>query len=556
MKFQRKRGSLFSLLTDSAPDRVFISLLFGIAAGLAYALIIPLILLSLSSVSNKLIEPASDQQFYLGGYLVVSPKFALAYIFLCGFILITRTASLVLLNHVAIQAALQLRERLYQRISHLPIAELENIGPSKLLAIITTDVPRLIMGATAIPNLLISSVTIFGSLLLLLYMNANVFYFIILVIILGAVTYRIPVALGQKYLAKAREVFDRIQEGIRGLLYGAKELKLNKHTRSNFMNEELSVPESLYCSNQKRAAVLILSATSYGTLISFFAIGVVAYALAPFYGLENQNTVGIVMVLLYITGPLSVILNSVTPILSGAVSAKKLEDTLALMPVETTPDSEDVLEFSSLSLRQIEYSYLAEDKEQPFLLGPIDLTLKRGEILFIVGGNGCGKSTLGKLLSLHYIPSSGSIHFGDTEVTAETREKCRQDISAVFPDYYLFNKLFSITDPTQLEAAGKYLKYLKLDNKVNISKQEFSTLALSSGQRKRLALLISYVEDKNLYIFDEWAADQDPEFKEVFYRHILSDLKAAQKIVVVITHDDRYFEVADRVVKLENGIIA
>ena len=66
-------------------------------------------------------------------------------------------------------------------------------------------------------------------------------------------------------------------------------------------------------------------------------------------------------------------------------------------------------------------------------------------------------------------------------------------------------------------------------------------------------LLTAYLEDRAVYVFDEWASDQDPIFKELFYLHILKRLKERQKAVVVVSHDDRYFSAADRIVRLDSG---
>ncbi|MFY9571046.1 MAG: ABC transporter ATP-binding protein, partial [Blastocatellia bacterium] len=103
--------------------------------------------------------------------------------------------------------------------------------------------------------------------------------------------------------------------------------------------------------------------------------------------------------------------------------------------------------------------------------------------------------------------------------------------------------------------ARDYLARLELDNKLEINDGVLSTTNLSQGQRKRLALLTAYMEDRAVYVFDEWAADQDPLFKRVFYYHLLPDLKARGKMVLVISHDDQYYHVADRIVKLEYGKI-
>jgi putative ATP-binding cassette transporter len=132
-------------------------------------------------------------------------------------------------------------------------------------------------------------------------------------------------------------------------------------------------------------------------------------------------------------------------------------------------------------------------------------------------------------------------------------EHYRQYFGAVFADFHLFEHLLGI-EPADLEKrAAHYIHKLGLEHKVKVDNQRFSTINLSTGQRKRLALITAYLDDKPIYLFDEWAADQDPEFKRVFYTVLLPELKAKGKTVIVISHDDTYFAHADRVVKLEEG---
>jgi putative ATP-binding cassette transporter len=183
----------------------------------------------------------------------------------------------------------------------------------------------------------------------------------------------------------------------------------------------------------------------------------------------------------------------------------------------------------------------------------VDLTLHPGEALFLIGGNGSGKTTLAKLLIGLYAPEEGEIRLDGRLVTEETRDEYLQRFSVVFYDFFLFDRLFGV-DPGHLRAhGGDYLARLQLDRKVRLEGDRLSTLDLSQGQRKRLALLAAYLEDRPIHVFDEWASDQDPTFKEVFYHQLLPELKARGKTVVVITHDDHYFDAADRIVKLEQG---
>jgi putative ATP-binding cassette transporter len=172
-----------------------------------------------------------------------------------------------------------------------------------------------------------------------------------------------------------------------------------------------------------------------------------------------------------------------------------------------------------------------------------------------VGGNGSGKTTLAKLLAGLYIPESGEIRLNGQLITDDLREHYRQYFSVVFSDFFLFESLLGLDDSELDSKARDYLSKLQLEHKVNLENGVLSTTDLSQGQRKRLALLTAYLENRPIYIFDEWAADQDPLFKEIFYYQLLPELKARNKTVVVISHDDRYYHVADRIVKLDFGEI-
>lgn len=194
-----------------------------------------------------------------------------------------------------------------------------------------------------------------------------------------------------------------------------------------------------------------------------------------------------------------------------------------------------------------------DNREAGFLLGPIDLSVKSGELIFIVGSNGSGKSTLAKLITGLYTPRSGEIFLNDTPITAANIEWYRQHFATTFADVYLFDRYLGLEDPQIDREIGKYLKEFQLDRKVSVNNGVLSTTSLSQGQRKRLALLTAFLEDRPIYLFDEWASDQDPAFREVFYQQMLIQLKERGKLVIVITHDDRYFHLADRILKLNYG---
>jgi putative ATP-binding cassette transporter len=211
--------------------------------------------------------------------------------------------------------------------------------------------------------------------------------------------------------------------------------------------------------------------------------------------------------------------------------------------------------WESIELEGVTHTYHRERENSSFTLGPIDVTLWPGEIVFLIGGNGSGKTTLAKLLTGLYAPESGEIRLNGQVVKPENVEQYRQNFSAVFSDFYLFERFLGLHHVDIDEHVRRYLTQLQLDHKVEVKDGMLSTTDLSQGQRKRLALLTAYLEDRPIYLFDEWAADQDPLFKDIFYLQLVPELKARGKTVIIISHDDRYYHVGDRVIKLEDGTL-
>jgi putative ATP-binding cassette transporter len=247
------------------------------------------------------------------------------------------------------------------------------------------------------------------------------------------------------------------------------------------------------------------------------------------------------------------------PLMAMARVAVEKVRRLGVVLDEVEPEAtslKPIHRWKRIELRGVTHKYHREGEDRGFQLGPIDMELRLGEIVFVVGGNGSGKTTLIKLFTGLYVPEQGEIHLDDQLIDADNRESYRQLFSAVFDNAVLFDRLMGL-DAADLDGrAREYLRELELDHVVDVKKGVFSTTELSRGQRKRLALLTAYLEDRAIYIFDEWAADQDPVFKRLFYRKLLYDLRNSGKTVLAITHDDRYFDAADRVIKLEDGQVA
>jgi putative ATP-binding cassette transporter len=194
-------------------------------------------------------------------------------------------------------------------------------------------------------------------------------------------------------------------------------------------------------------------------------------------------------------------------------------------------------------------------QDRHFALGPIDASIGSGELVFVIGGNGSGKSTFVKMLIGLYPPQSGEIRLNGEVITKITQDWFRQHFSVIFSDFFLFQKLLGVDAAVLAEVAQDGLRRLHMDHKVRIERGAFSTVDVSQGQKKRLALVAALLDDRPFYVFDEWAADQDPQYKDVFYGDLLPALRRQGKGVIVVTHDDRYFHLGDRVLKLDDGRI-
>jgi len=376
--------------------------------------------------------------------------------------------------------------------------------------------------------------------------------------VLGIASYWVSSRQASRYIRAGREFQDVLLKHIRSLIRGVKEMKIHSDRRREFVEQVLRSVEADVRENQFIGFCLQDAAATWGRLLFLVAIGLLLFAWPQIQPLDAATLTGYTLAIFYLMGPLERIVGWLPLMVRAGISVDKIQ-RVGLMLDKEPAESMSVTPIPAwerLELAGVTHVYYREGHERGFLLGPIDLTLRPGEIVFVVGGNGSGKTTLAKLLTGLYVPEEGEIRLDGRPVVAENRESYRQLFSAVFDDAVVFEGLWGLVSPDLDGQAAHYLRELQLDHKVQVKDGAFSTTDLSRGQRKRLALLTAYLEDRSVYLFDEWAADQDPTFKKTFYQQILPDLRQRGKTVVAITHDDRYFDCADRVVKLEEGQIA
>lgn len=529
--------NLISFLLRSGWRMVAIAVVTGFLSGISTAGLIALIGNSISQNSRPSIS------------LVM-----LGFVGLACVALITSYISQITLIRLSQRAVLQLRIRLIKQILDSELSHLEQIGNPKVLASLTEDVQAVANAVFNVPFLCIDIAIVLGCLFYITWLSWTALLLVISLLAVAIASCFRFLAKGRGLLASAREEEDHLFKHFRTTTEGIKELKLHYQRRQAFVSEVQSTAASFHRYNIQ-GLTLFAAAASWGKFLFFVAAGFVMFVLPAIVPLSPQVLSGYILSFTYLMLPIDDITNVLPTITKANVALAKIEalglslsdraEAATVPPVVNTT-------WDRLELEHVIYSYPVNE-DLNFTLGPLELTFQPGELVFLVGGNGSGKSTLAKLITGLYVPEAGKILLDGQPIDDRNREWYRQHFSVVFSDFYIFERLLGLEQASLDVVAQDYLDKLQLAHKVKVENGKLSTTALSQGQRKRLALLAAYLEDRQIYLFDEWAADQDPAFKDIFYTQFLLDLKNRGKTLLVISHDDRYFHLADRVIKLEYG---
>lgn len=489
-------------------------------------------------------------------------KYVAAFVALCIVFPLTRFVSETLLIALAAKGMNILRIQLSRRILAAPLPQLERLGSHRLMAALTEDAPAIANALATLPFLCMNIAMLLGCLVYLGWLSWPLLLGVLGSMLVGVISYQLPLLRAMNYYERAREFGDKLFDNFRALTYGTKELKLHRARRETFLKEHLSESSESMYKLTLRGNVLTTAATSWGHILFFIVIGLILFGLPEGRSTSTQVLLGYTLTLLFMMTPLESILNTLPTLGRADVAMRKVESlglslksgatekgVSTVIPIQRH-ESEGVLELDGVT-----HAYRREGEENNFTLGPINLSFNPGEVVFLTGGNGSGKTTLAKLITGLYSPESGEIRFSGETITDETRDVYRQNFAVVFSDFYLFENLLGMEDAGLDAKAEEYLRRLQLERKVSVKDGALSTVELSQGQRKRLALLTAYLEDRPIYLFDEWAADQDPFFKEIFYLEIVPELAARGKTVLVISHDHHYYHAAHRVIRLDYGRI-
>ncbi|HRX77829.1 MAG TPA: cyclic peptide export ABC transporter [Pirellulaceae bacterium] len=469
----------------------------------------------------------------------------------CVLVLVTQVTAKCLLVRLSQATAARLRYELCSQIIAAPLRSLESVGPHRLLATLIDDVNAITSALSAFPGVCASAMVLVCGLVYLTHLSVPLAGATILMAGIGVASFLVGLRVANAYLSQAREDHDEVVKQLRDMIHGIKELKGNTTRCLDFVYDVL-LPADSSMRHRLIAGLSIQGfAHSWGRLFLFIGIGLLLFVWPRIAEVSTATLTGYVLTILYLTYPLDAILGWL-PAMNGASIAVAKIERLGLLIDRTEERREPTVipKFYSLELSNITHQYKSPDGNG-FVLGPVGLTLSKGEVLFIAGGNGSGKTTLAKLLTGLYVPEGGTISLNGKQINDDSRPEYRQLFSTIFVEGHLFDRLLGID--AQPEELQHWLQLLGVEEKVDLETGRLLTDELSRGQHKRLALLVACLDDRPIFVFDEWAAEQDPSFKDIFYCQILPELSRRGRTVVAITHDERYFTAADRILKLVDG---
>ena len=461
--------------------------------------------------------------------------------------------ALTRLGHIFVY---ELRTKLVKQIIDTNVPQIDKLGNAQLLASLSTDIQSITVAFVRMPELVQGIILSSGVALYLGWLSLPLLLIIMVWIVMTIWISTILVKHVYKHLTELREINDLLYEDYQSIIEGRKELALNQHRAQNlYTNDFLSHAQS-YKKRVIKADTFHLSAVNWSNIMMFAAIGVV-FAVSNYLNIPMSVATTFSLTILFMQSPLLQAVGAYPTLQTAQVALDKIQ-TLALADYQPAfLINMAANDWQTISLNNVSYRYQGISENETLtdsILKNVNLTLKRGEVVFLIGSNGSGKSTLAKIITGIFTPTTGAVKVDQQTIDSENNSHYRQLFSAIFSDQHLFKQLIGSQDnDPDMPLVTEWLHKLNLQDKVTVTDHRLSTDKLSQGQRKRLAMLLAVAEQKDFLLLDEWAADQDPAFRRIFYQTLIPELSAMGKTLFIISHDDGYFEHADRLLMMKEG---
>jgi putative ATP-binding cassette transporter len=536
MKFMR-------LLFDQAGDGRTRLFLITLVPGIIMAFIIALV----TTVSDY--DRSQSVQFLLLGLFVLG----------CITVVITMVHSLNAMTVIVANFLNRTRLNITEQIRALTLTSYEKIGSARIHAIIGRDLQTIEEAAPVAVALIYFVMQLIASAIYVAYLSLLAFFVTIVLLVAAAYFYWRSYKDAERLWKAATDSEMGFRESLEHLLDGFKEVKLNAGRSEDLFRNHIVVRSGDVEKLRVQSGKGFNRGQSISDIFFYALMGAMVFAV-PYYISNASIPAKIITVIVFASGAIAGIVRMLPMVAKANLAVESLTelegDLAEAGKITEHPllSSDAATLVAGLKTRALTYAYLDADGRRAFSVGPCDFEIKSGEIVFIVGGNGSGKSTFIKMLTRLYQPDSGTILWDGASVSEANAAKYRSLFTVIFSDFHLFDRLYGM-DRIDTTTIGGLLAEMGLADKVGFQGNRFSTTNLSTGERKRLAMVVARLEARPICIFDEWAADQDPQFRRYYYETLLPHLKREGRTVIAVSHDDRYFHVADKVIWMEEGRI-
>lgn len=530
---------LFRLILDHSPVPFLVSLVLSLFSALLSVGVIAYINERMLSVT----APSLSTLAWFALLLVV--------------LLVLASGAQVAMTAIGHRFVYTMRRALVKRVLDTDIERLEALGGANILASLSADLRNITIAFVHLPVLLYGVVLSIAAFAYLAWLSLPLFVMTLLWMSATIAVGWLLVSKLNGHLMKLRETEDRVYQDYVAAIDGRKELTLNRDRARRYYDDEFDVGAERYRQHVTLADRYHSVASNWANIMMLGTIGLAFYMARGWHWADLTVASTYALTILFMRTPLVSAVAAMPAMISARVSLDKVEslDLAEFRPGFPEPACRDAGAWQTLTLEGVSYRYPSQAGEHGFDVGPIYLDIRRGEVIFLVGGNGSGKSTLARLITGLYQPHDGVIRLDGEALDSEPGyQRLRRLFSSVFTDFHLFDQLIEAggedADPQRVR---HWLDQLQMSHKVRMSNARLENRQLSQGQRKRLALLLALLEQRDILVLDEWAADQDPLFRRLFYRELLPQFKAMGKTVFAVTHDDHYFGAADRLLKMDAG---
>ena len=499
-------------------------------------------------------------------------------------LLVTTFVSQYALTRLGHKFVYELRTKLVKQIIDTTVPQIDHLGSARLLASLSSDIQSITVAFVRMPELVQGVILSVGVGLYLGWLSLPLLLIVMFWIAMTIWISTLLVKHVYTHLTKLREINDVLYQDYQSIIEGRKELALNQHRAQKLYTDDFLAHAKSYEKTVTKSDTFHLSAVNWSNIMMFASIGVI-FAISNYLGISMGIATTFSLTILFMQSPLLHAVGAYPTLQTAQVALDKIQslELAEYQPLFRTDNTSQ--HWQTISLTDVNYRYnvsnnsvsnasdnasnssvsnsndtgaqalIAKDSDHSGnILKDVNLTLRRGDVVFLIGANGSGKSTLAKIITGIFAPTTGAVTIDKQPVNSQNNADYRQLYSAIFSDQHIFKQLIGRQGRQPDKAlVNAWLHKLDLQDKISVADNQLSTDKLSQGQRKRLAMLIAVAEQKDILLLDEWAADQDPAFRRVFYQTLIPELKALGKTLFIISHDDGYFEHADRLLLMKEG---